>query len=97
MTFHDHFSVNAAYYAATRPRYQSRLLMTPAFEIRMAWNLDQFMAYVHKWSAMRRYIKREGRQRIDDAVPGLANVWGPVEQTREVVMPVAVIAGINES
>lgn len=77
-------------------KHPFRTLKAPAFEIRVAWNFDQFMAYVHTWSALRRHINREGKQAIDEAGRQLAAAWGSVTQTREIVMPLAVIVGINE-
>ncbi len=66
---------------------------TPELSIRVTWNLCQLLAYVHTWSATRRYMARTGSNFLEAAADALVSDWGPPETTRNISMPLHFIAG----
>ena len=66
---------------------------TPAFELRLQWDLDALMGYLSTWSAVQRYIKARG----SDPLPGLRrklqDQWGPASDPRRVVWPLHLRVG----
>jgi SAM-dependent methyltransferase len=68
-------------------------ITAPRLAIHLDWNLDQLLSYYLTWSATRGKIAAEGDRFIADAYHGLAAAWGDPQQSRPVVMPIAVRLG----
>ena len=68
-------------------------LATPSFQISARWTFDQFMAYIGTWSATRKCMSEIGSGFLSDAVRTLQPLWDSREATREVGMPLCILAG----
>ena len=64
------------------------------FELTVSWSLEQFFAYMHSWSATRRYMEQHGDAFFEESFQRLAEVWQP-QELRDVSMDFVVIAGTN--
>ncbi len=65
----------------------------PAFAIEVAWNLEQFLAYLRTWSAVKRYIAKYGKDPVGVLANALREVWDSPERSRTVKMPLALKVG----
>jgi ubiquinone/menaquinone biosynthesis C-methylase UbiE len=66
---------------------------SPPLAILLRWNLNQLLAYVHTWSAVRRAAARLGPAFLTRAAAELAGWWGDPEISRPVSMPLTFLAG----
>jgi SAM-dependent methyltransferase len=62
----------------------------PAFEMGETWSVEQFAGFLSTWSGLRRSREAEGRDRLAELLPALAEAWGEVP--RDVVWPLAIRA-----
>lgn len=67
-------------------------LSTPGFDLRNTWSADQFLDYIHTWSAVRRYMRAEGYAFFEHASRDIKAAWGP-ETERQVVTPLFLVVG----
>lgn len=65
---------------------------TPDFELQNAWSADQFIDYLHTWSAVRRCMEVDGESFFDHARQDIKKAWGDAT-TRDVVTPLFLTAG----
>lgn len=65
----------------------------PAFVMRERWDLEQLLAYVGTWSAVRRFHSARGFDPVSDLEVSLEPVWGPRDRRREVRWRLAILAG----
>jgi len=65
----------------------------PTCEIRVRWNLWQFLTFIRSWSATRTTIKENGEGVFTTARDHLRELWGSPEFEKDVRMPLSVIAG----
>jgi ubiquinone/menaquinone biosynthesis C-methylase UbiE len=72
-----------------------RAVPTPALEILQEWTFLEYVAYLHTWSATRRAIQELGPGFFDDACDRIKRAWGNPEQSREIRMPLSILAGIS--
>lgn len=63
------------------------------FSIQMPWNMEQFLAYVRTWSAVKRYATELGTDPVETFESKLKKVWGESDQVKVVKMPLALKAG----
>ncbi|MEP1444958.1 MAG: class I SAM-dependent methyltransferase [Paraglaciecola sp.] len=70
-------------------------LKTPELTLQNHWDLQQFMDYMHTWSATRRCIEAKGMDFFEQAKIQIGNQWGPPKKKRLVISPLTVIAGKN--
>jgi SAM-dependent methyltransferase len=63
----------------------------PPLAIEMDWTLDQFLAYIATWTALRKRLESEP-EFLERARPALAQAWGR-EERRKVSMPLHVRCG----
>lgn len=70
-------------------------LQPPEFEILVTWTLEQLLAYVQTWSAVRRCMDRIGPGFMQQAAIELATAWGTPGSAREIHKPLRLLAGIN--
>ncbi len=66
---------------------------TPALSIQVEWSLDQLMAYLRTWSAVKRCAAEAGGDPLLPLLVALEGVWGPPESVRLVKMPLALKVG----
>lgn len=69
-------------------------LAAPSLTLRQTWTLPQVAGYMRSWSATARYIKASGRDPVVDAERAMAAAWGDASVAREIVWPLAIVAGI---
>jgi SAM-dependent methyltransferase len=65
----------------------------PAFEMEERWDLQQTLAYLGTWSAVRRHMARTGVDPVAAVAPALAEAWGPADQRRAVRWPLLLRVG----
>ena len=68
-------------------------LDTPAFELKMKWNFEQYMNYMHTWSATRRCMDALGTTFFEQAKQAVLKVWGGPADKKLIKSPLTVIAG----
>ena len=66
-------------------------LVVPAFEMAVAWNLDDLAGYLCSWSATSRYQTLHGSNPVEGLLQELAPLWGA--ERRRVVWPLSIRAG----
>ncbi len=69
------------------------VLSAPTFEIRRQWMLADLVNYVATWSAVQRCIAATGKDPTDDLHARLRPLWGAPDERREIVWPIALLAG----
>jgi len=67
-------------------------LAAPKFELRNTWSVEQFLDYMHTWSAVRRCMAAEGEGFFNHASQEIKKAWGP-EKLREAVTPLFLVVG----
>ena len=65
----------------------------PDFVMRERWDLDQLLAYVGTWSAVRRFRHSRGFDPVSDLAATLEPLWPRRDQAREIRWHLTVIAG----
>lgn len=65
----------------------------PPFELRVTWNLAQFLAYLRSWSATQKYLAAHGVDPVGAMERDFATAWGDGAQPREVVWDLAMRVG----
>ncbi|MGH8402086.1 MAG: class I SAM-dependent methyltransferase [Gammaproteobacteria bacterium] len=68
-------------------------IATPAFSMTQHWDLPQFLAYLDTWSAVQRFIKRNGRDPVEAFGEALEKIWGSSTEKRRVIWPLHIRAG----
>lgn len=59
-------------------------LAAPAFEMKAAWNIEQFLAYLRSWSATQRYLKDRGEDPVALIEADLRAAWPDTQTKRDV-------------
>ena len=65
------------------------MLDTSSFAITVDWTMDQFLAYIRTWSAVKRYMAELGVDPVARFEPKLKAIWSDPNQVRAVKMPIA--------
>ena len=83
-------------------RYQDisipyQLLDSPEFTFATSWNLDQFLMYLHTWSAVRRCMDSIGDAFFITTYEKVRQQWGDAAMRREVKMGFCFLAARKES
>lgn len=73
------------------------LIETPTFRMETRWDLNQFFAYLHTWSATRRCMDAIGKDFFNEAYRQVLAVWGKPEKSKKVEMDFCCIVGRNEA
>lgn len=68
-------------------------LSVPNIDIRVEWNFDQMINYLHTWSATRRCMDAQGPEFFDNASEKLKQVWGNPGDVKIATSPLTIIAG----
>lgn len=69
------------------------VLPTPTFEIRLRWTLADLVNYIGTWSAVQRCLAETGADPTGELCARLRPVWGDAAAVREIVWPIALVAG----
>ena len=64
----------------------------PEFQMRQSWTLNQVLDYLHTWSAVQRYMRREERDPVQLVASEIMRLWGAAVR-REVRWPLFLRAG----
>ena len=59
-------------------------IRAPDLELRMHWDVDQFLAYLRSWSATQRYIRALGHDPVALVESDMRAAWGDPGRVREV-------------
>lgn len=70
-------------------------IATPRIDLSFDWNLEQLLAYLHTWSAVRACIRERGGAFFEQAAQALADCWGEPSLPRAVRMDFYLRAGRN--
>jgi len=60
----------------------------PNFVMKIEWNLNQLLAYLRTWSAVKRYITEVGTDPIEALEKNLKSIWEPPEKVKAILMPI---------
>lgn len=83
--------VDAAY--AGMPFPFTPVLPAPTFSIRLSWTLADLANYVGTWSAVQGCLAETGQDPARELVERLKPHWGDPATRREIVWPIALLAG----
>ena len=73
-----------------------RTVATPLFAMEAYWTLDQLLAYLRTWSAVRRYQTEHGIDPVIATAEALLPLWGDRHTRRTIRWPMPVRIGLNE-
>ena len=59
----------------------------PSFAVRVEWTLEQFLAYLRTWSAVKRYLAELGSDPVEQMEPKLRSLWKEPKKIKLVKMP----------
>lgn len=65
----------------------------PAFSMEARWTLEEYLAYLGTWSAVRYYREEKGADPVALVRGPMAEAWGNPAQARTVIWPLTVKAG----
>ena len=68
-------------------------LPAPRFEIALEWPHQNFVDYVHSWSAVKSLVEHGDAQRLEQFKAELAEAWGAPDRTRQIRWPIALRIG----
>jgi SAM-dependent methyltransferase len=68
---------------------------TPGFEIVAEWTLEHLMGYLRSWSSTQRFIAATNCNPLDQIADNLEDAWGDPQQTRRIVWPLVLRAGVQ--
>lgn len=71
------------------------VLPAPTFEIRLQWTLADLVNYVGTWSAVQRCLAETGKDPSRELFARLRPLWGDPAVRRDIVWPIALVAGRN--
>lgn len=72
-------------------------LAAPNMSLTCRWNANQFLQYLHTWSATRRCMQDKGMEFFDLLSTKLIKSWGNPEEVKIITSPLLIIAGRNWS
>lgn len=62
-------------------------IKAPSFSMITRWNLPQFIGYLHTWSAVQRFMEKEGYNPLDQIFRKLQPRWGNENRKRKIHWP----------
>lgn len=62
-------------------------IKTPSFSMISYWNLAEIMGYLRTWSAVQRFIEKEGYDPLEQIFEKLQPLWGDEDQKRQINWP----------
>lgn len=72
-------------------------LKAPAINLTCEWNANQFLQYLHTWSATRLCMQDIGMAFFEVFSAELKKAWGDHEEVKTITSPLVIIAGKNWS
>jgi SAM-dependent methyltransferase len=66
---------------------------TPAFQLKVQWDLDAFIGYVSTWSAVQRYTRARGVDPLAKLRERVEPVWNSADPVRSVLWPLYLRVG----
>ncbi len=69
-------------------------ILPPAFHLEQRWTLTRFLAYLRTWSAVQKFISRNGRDPVNGLVLELETRWGDPDAVKMVRWPLHIRAGM---
>jgi ubiquinone/menaquinone biosynthesis C-methylase UbiE len=72
-------------------------IIAPSFSMISQWDLAELMGYLHTWSALQRFMEKEGYNPIDQIFRKLQPVWGDENRKRKIHWPFHLRVGIIEN
>lgn len=78
----------------TLPFPFAELDSVPAFELRCAWTLPQYLAYLRSWSACQRYVAQNGSDPTDALMAEFIMAWGTSDTVHVVRWPLNMRVGM---
>lgn len=70
---------------------------TPNFKMQTQWTFTQLLGYLRSWSACDRYYRATGNDPVRALEPQLQQLWGDIQQSREIHWPLSIRAGRYET
>lgn len=68
-------------------------IATPGFCMETAWDLDLVLGYLHTWSAVQYYIRKNHADPVDMILDALQDQWGDKSIIRDINWPLSLRAG----
>lgn len=56
----------------------------PKFEMAMEWNLEQFINYLHSWSAVQKHLEKSRFDPVEIVFPDILEMWGDIKNVMKV-------------
>lgn len=72
------------------------VMPTPSFEIHRHWTLADLVNYIGTWSAVQRCREATGTDPASELMDRMRPHWGNPRETREIIWPIALLAGRKE-
>lgn len=66
---------------------------TPTFNMQMHWNLDEYFAFIHTFSATRRCMQAQGSGFFESAYEQAKALWGNTQQSKKVTFDFVLYVG----
>lgn len=70
-------------------------LSTPAFKMETSWTLTDLTGFLNTWSAVQHYIRKKGKNPVNDVLPKLQNTWPPGE-VKKIIFPILLLVTRKE-
>ena len=67
-------------------------IAVPSFSIKLNYSLDDYLAYLFTWSAVKKYMKEKDANPIDLIEEEMTNNWGSRSEEKTVIWPVHMVA-----
>jgi SAM-dependent methyltransferase len=72
------------------------IIQPPKLEMKMTWNLEQLFEYLRSWSAVQRCLQEHGEHFFLDAYRAAGDVWGDLQDKKDVEMELCLVVGRHE-
>jgi ubiquinone/menaquinone biosynthesis C-methylase UbiE len=59
----------------------------PEFRMQLQWTCEEYLDYLHSWSATQRYLQRTGRNPLELIYDSLSTAWGESKTKRTITWP----------
>jgi ubiquinone/menaquinone biosynthesis C-methylase UbiE len=60
------------------------MIDVPKFEMSMEWDLEQFVNYLHTWSAVQNHLEKSRFDPVEIVFPDILEMWGDIEKVNTV-------------
>ena len=73
------------------------MIEAPKFEMEMEWDLEQFVNYLHSWSAVQRHLEQSKFDPLEIVFPDILEMWGDIKNVKKIRWELIFIAGRKEN